>query len=198
MKKLNFIIGKRQIMITALLFILSIAAFLNWQFATGDQAITVMDVPEETNKTNSPNEESNSQKYGEPELVSNNNYFTVAKLNKKTANDENLENLNKIIKSNNSTEEQREKATKQAMKHIERCEKETSIENQVMGKLSKNCIAYLDQNDDQEKLNVHIQIENLDTKNVAIIKNIAQDVTKLNASNITITPVALRNKQPER
>lgn len=198
MKKLNFIIGKRQLMITALLLFLSVAAFLNWQFATGDQTVTVMDVPEENNKISSSAEESNSQKYGEPELVSNNNYFTIAKLNKKNSNDENLDNLNRVIKSTNSTNEQKEKATEQALKHIERCEKETSIENQVRGKLAKDCIAYLDQNDGQEKLNIHVQIENLDAKNVAIIKNIAQGVTKLSASNITITPVAEKNKQPQR
>jgi len=45
-KKFNLVIGKRQIVIASLLVTLSVAAFLNWQFATGDQAVTVMDVSE--------------------------------------------------------------------------------------------------------------------------------------------------------
>jgi len=64
MKKFNLIIGKRQIIIVALLITLSVAAFLNWQFATGDQAITV------TEDSTSEKKEEGSQNYGEAELVS--------------------------------------------------------------------------------------------------------------------------------
>ena len=177
MKKLNIIIGKKQIIIAALLVTLSTAAVLNWYYATGDNAVTVMDTTNKAKDENKNEKNDNTEKYGTTELVSNNNYFTIAKLNKKASDDEKYEQFNKVIESSGTTKEQKDKATEQALKHVEKSEKEYSIENQILGKGFKNCVAYIDP--EQEKVNIYVGTNNLDAKKAAQIKDIAQDIKKL-------------------
>ena len=103
MKKFNFIIGKRQIMVSTLLLILAIAAYLNW-LAAGDQAITVMDVihPKKTeiSSQNNDAETDSANTYGATELVSGqstNDYFNQAKLQKTASHAETSDELNRLI-----------------------------------------------------------------------------------------------------
>ena len=196
MKKLNIIIGKKQIIIAALLVTLSTAAVLNWYYATGDNAVTVMDTTNKAKDENKNEKNDNTEKYGTTELVSNNNYFTIAKLNKKASDDEKYEQFNKVIESSGTTKEQKDKATEQALKHVEKSEKEYSIENQILGKGFKNCVAYIDP--EQEKVNIYVGTNNLDAKKAAQIKDIAQDITKLPSSNIIVTPVLEKNNTTEK
>lgn len=188
-KKLNLVIGKRQIIIVALLITLSVAAFLNWQFATGDQAITVMDVDEKTKKE----EENNSTRnYGEAELVNKNenkfkkntNYIKQAKLDRNSSYDEAIENNNKLSNSQNLTQEERDKVIDQSINLTEKKNQQESIENQIKNKnFVEDCIAYIDDN----RVSVVVKSKNLSAEEVAQIKDIVCGVTKFSASNIVIT-----------
>lgn len=188
-KKLNLIIGKRQIVIVALLITLSVAAFLNWQFATGDQAITVMDVDERTKKEE---ESSTTRNYGEAELVNKNenkfkknaNYIKQAKLDRNSSYDEAIENNNKLSNSQNLTQEERDKVIDQSINLTEKRNKEESIENQVKNKnFVEDCISYIDDN----RVNVIVKAKSLSSEEVAQIKDITCGVTNFSASNIVVT-----------
>ena len=188
-KKLNLIIGKRQIVIVALLITLSIAAFLNWQFATGEQAITVMDIDEKTKKED---ENSKSRNYGEAELVNKNenkfqkgrNYIKQARLDRNAAYDEAIENNNKLSSSQNLTQEERDKVIEQSITLTERKNQQDSIENQIKNKkLVEDCISFIDEN----RVNVYVETKNLSSEEVAQIKDIACSVTNFSASNVVVT-----------
>lgn len=194
-KKLNLIIGKKQIIIVALLFTLSLAAFLNWQFASTDQAVTVMDVSEKTkSKEKEKNSKQNNQKYGEAELVSKtqdkklkNNYIKQAKLDKDAAFDESIENNNKILSSTNLEQEEKSKILDQTLELTERKNKEESIEGQIKNKNFVNdCVAYIE----DSRANVFVETKNLNQEQATQIKDIVCGVTNFSASNVTITPVS--------
>lgn len=193
MKKLNLIIGKRQIVIVTLVIILSFAAFLNWKFATGDQAVTVMDVSNKTEKKENENQKSNenenSPTYGEAELVNKtqqrNNYIKQAKLDRDSAYDEAIENNNKLISSNSLNQEEKSKVIDQSMQLTQRKTQQESIENQIKSKdFVEGCIAYIEDG----KVNVVIKATDLNNK-IPEIKDIVQTVTNFPASNITVTPI---------
>ena len=188
-KKLNLIIGKRQIVIVALLITLSVAAFLNWQFATGDQAITVMDVDENTKKDE---ENSNVRNYGEAELVNKNenkfkkngNYIKQAKLDRNSAYDEIIENNNKLLSSQNLTQEERDKVIEQSINLTEKRNQQESIENQIKNKkFIEDCVVYIDDN----RVSVIIKAKDISKEEIAQIKDIVCGVTNFSASNVVIT-----------
>ena len=190
MKKLNLIIGKRQIIIITLLITLGIAAALNFQFATSDQAVTVMDISDKNDKNSSTkkaNNETTNPTYGEAEAVSNNNYFTRARLTQKACQDEKKENLNKLLSSQNLTQEQRAEITDKALKLNEQNSQINSIVSQVKSKGFENCIAYIDETNGTAQVTVGVK-DNIEPDEVAQIKNIVVDVTGFSASNIVVNP----------
>lgn len=191
MKKFNFIIGKRQIMISTLILILAIAAYLNW-LAAGDQSITVMDVltpkKTETNSQNIENEEESNSNYGTAELVSSQtttDYFNQAKLQKTTSHAETSDALQQIIDSKTTSDDNRNEATQQALKLAESEKKENSIENQVRTKGFEDCVAYVD----KDNVNVVVKTKEMNPTQAAQIKDIIVNVTKEKPCNIVITPM---------
>lgn len=189
-KKFNLVIGKRQIVIASLLVTLSVAAFLNWQFATGDQAVTVMDVSEKTKKDE---EESSSSNYGEAELVSKNtdkktnekNLLQQARLDRATSMEDAIDNTNNILKNQNLTEAERNKAIEQSLQLTKKKNKQEAIESQIKTKnVVNDCISYIDDN----RVNVIVETDNLTDEKVAQIKDSVVSVTNAPASNIVVTP----------
>ncbi len=184
MKKINLIIGKRQIILSSLVLILGIAVYLNWQFSVGDDgAISVMDVLG-TGKTQT----SSAQNYGEAELVSTpkiNDYFTQARLDKKNSHDEAAEDINKLLSSSEISSDQRANATAQVLKITEMNEQETSIENQVKAKGFEDCVAYVE----ADRVNVTVKVKDMNAQQASQIKDIIVSTTGVSASNIVITPI---------
>ncbi len=190
MKKLNLIIGKKQIVIVALLVTLSVAAFLNWQFATGDQAVTVMDLSNQNEKKET------AQNYGEAELVnknestkneSTNEYIKKAILEKQRSYDETIEQNNKLINSENIPDEDRKKIIDQNLNLANKLEKEKSIEDQIKSKnLAKGSVTYIENGN----VNTLVDSKQLNEQEVAQIADIINKTTGIESSKITITPVS--------
>ncbi len=191
-KKFNLVVGKRQIVIASLLVTLSVAAFLNWQFATGDQAVTVMDVSEKTKKDE---EESSSSNYGEAELVSKttdkktnkieNNLLKQARLDRATTMADAIDNTNNILKNQNLTETERNKAIEQSLQLTKKKNKQEAIESQIKTKnVVDDCVSFIEDN----RVNVIVETDNLTDEKIAQIKDSVVSVTNAPASNIVVTP----------
>lgn len=72
MKKLNMIVGKKQIVLASLVMILGVAVYLNWQFAKNDGQFDLTTGNTVSNKN-----------YGDAALVNQtDDYFTQAHLDK--------------------------------------------------------------------------------------------------------------------
>ena len=214
-KKLNLIIGKRQIIIVSLLVTLSVAAFLNWQFATGDQSIAV-------------DEKKDSTTYGETALVGKNTKIKEQNDNKQSSNkltnfieqikttrdntyEQKIEDNKEIIDSDRLKSETIEAAAKEnkklfnyqkASKHIE-----TELMGKSKGKFKKTAVVIsTDQNNDNKmdeqnndnkiKVNVYIETPNqkIDEDLMILIRDTVTKNIDIEASGITITPVVSMNK----
>ncbi len=215
MKKLNFIIGKRQIMISTLLLILAVAAYLNWQFATNEQSISVMDVLNPKKTQTSPqsvelntNYESN---YGEAELVSNKvpvetedenqnetktDYFTQAKMQKDASRAETREELQKTQNMPNISPETKAEAQRQNLNLATIEQQENEIDSQVKANGFADCITYVTNKNTNSKdtpdpkVSVIVKTEQMTQAQAATIKDIVVGVTQTEARHITVTPVA--------
>ena len=187
MKKLNMIIGKKQIIVASLVLILGVAVYLNWQFASSQEALTVADV---LGSGSSMQTASSPSTYGEAELVSNQNiaetdYFTQARLDKQEAEDEEADAISTILSSNDLTEDERANATAQSMQLAQAASYETDIENQVKAKGFEDCIAYVE----ADRVNVTVKANDLNASQAAQIKDIIVSVTGVDPSCIVVTPV---------
>ncbi len=196
MKKLKLIVGKRQIVIVALLVTLSVAAFLNWQFATGDHAVTVMDSSDKSANNEEENKENskNSQNYGEAELVSKNensksDFIKQTRLNKAAAYDEEIENVNKLINNKNLNETDKNDLTKQLMDIISKKETETTVENEIKSKdFIEDALVFIENKNDSA--NAYIKSKNnLNQEQTTQITDIIARVTNFSSSNIIVTPI---------
>lgn len=188
MKKLNMIIGKKQIIVASLVLILGVAVYLNWQFASSQEALTVADIL--GTGSSSMQTVSNPSTYGEAELVSNQNvavtdYFTQARLDKQEAEDEAADAISTILSSNDLTEDERANATTQSMQLAQAASYETDIENQVKAKGFEDCIAYVE----ADRVNVTVKAADLNASQAAQIKDIIVSVTGVDPSCIVVTPV---------
>lgn len=188
MKKLHMIIGKRQIIVASLVLVLGVAIYLNWQFAGSEEALTVADVLGSGSSSSQTTESSST--YGEAELVSGSNvseddYFTQARLDKKRAEDEAADALSTALNSGTLSDEEKANATEQSMQLAQMASYETDIENQVKAKGFEDCVAYVE----ADRVNVTVKAEDLDASQAAQIKDIIISTTGVDASCIVVTPV---------
>lgn len=176
------IIGKRQIIVAALVLILGMAVYLNWQFASKDEALTVADVLGVQTQTSS------GPTYGQAEQVNaqpTNDYFAKARLDKQASRDQATDSINVLLAGDNITEAQRTDATNKAMQIAKMSDNEASIENQVKAKGFQECVAYVE----DERVNVTVKSEDITSQQAAQIKDIIVGVTNISPSGIVITPV---------
>lgn len=182
-KKLHMIVGKRQIIIASLVLILGVAVYLNWQFSSGNKALTVADIFGTKQETST----SSASTYGQAELVNStaNNYFEQARLEKKQTQDEQSDTINTLLNSNNLSDEEKSKLSQQATNISKNKEEESSIENQVKAKGFEDCVAYVD----SDRVNVTVKASDLTVEQAAQIKDIILGVTNIDPSGIVVTPV---------
>jgi len=179
LKKFNFsaILGKKQIILASLVFILAIAIYLNWQFAGQDFALTEL-----------PATQSESEKnYGDTALVGVNNesYFAEARLNRQKSRDEASDTISDMLKDTQLSDEQLSEAANQALVLTMAIENESKIENLIKAKGFVECVAYLD----GVNCNVVVKTEGLTEAEAAQIKDIILTNSQINVENITITEV---------
>lgn len=181
-KKLNVIIGKKQIIVASLVLILGVAVYLNWQFAGSDQALTVADIFGTGNQTSS------NANYGQAELVSENSisdYFTQARLSKQKTRDEQTDSLTTMLNSTSLSDTDKATISAQAVAMSNYAQAETNIENQVKAKGFEDCVAYVD----GDRVNVTVKASDMTAEQAAQIRDIILGETSVDVSNIVVTPV---------
>ena len=171
------IVGKRQIILAALVLALGTAVALNWKFASDDFTLS-----QEAGK-NYGDAQYVDNKTDETEPADDSDYFTQARLTRKTTRDEAVETLKKIMQDENSTDEQKNEATVKANALSDNIETEGTIENLVKAKGFEDCLAYID----EDSANVVVKTQGLDETQAAQIADIIVSETNLKMENISIT-----------
>ncbi|WP_159438226.1 SpoIIIAH-like family protein [Massiliimalia massiliensis] len=200
--KANFVIGKKQIILAALVVLLGGAVYVNYLYADKGDDYLVTDVLNQTSQTESAaetggevtsaatdGERLEGKNYGDAQLVGGevtaSEYFEKAQLERTKARDEAVETVKSVLENSDASAEEVAEATSQIVEISQQIEDESKIENLIKAKGFAECVVYLD----GETANVVVQTSGLKVEEAAQIKNIVLSQKDIKAENITIQEV---------
>ncbi|MCD8328595.1 MAG: SpoIIIAH-like family protein [Ruminococcus sp.] len=182
MKKFNFIIGKKQIILTCLTLILGAAIYVNY-VVSDSNTISETEVVENSSKT-----------YGTAAFVSETtdesededvDYFEQARLDRLESRDTAIQTLQSILNGGDSTEEEQAVAAKSAEAVSNYIEKESTIESLLLAAGFEDAVVYLD----EDGANIVVKSGDLDADSIAQIKDILLSEVEVESENIRIFDV---------
>lgn len=191
--KMNAIIGKRQIILAALVLGLGIAVYLNWQYSNAS-----LDLPV-TNAIGGEGAEYGEARFvdgeinNEEDLVAEVNamqdeeetFFVEAKLSRQKARDEAVDTLAVMLQDAALDADQKADLAARATGLADSIEKEGKIENMIKAKGFHEVMVYYD----TERADVILKTEGLTSEQAAQIKDIILKETEIPAENISIVEI---------
>lgn len=174
----SMIIGRKQIILAALVLALGAAVFLNFRFNQNAATTATGAV---------------SNNYGEAKYVTNqsgsavsgaSDYFSQARLERQKAHDEALETLQSVVSGTSATDAQKQQVAAGVTQLASNIKAESDIETLVLAKGFKNCVAVIGDSD----VNIIVQPKSatLSQADVAQIDEIVIQHTKFTADKIKI------------
>ncbi|MGW8114501.1 SpoIIIAH-like family protein [Caproicibacterium sp. NSD3] len=145
--------GKRQVILAALVVALGAAVYLNWQFAGGNtvqmagttasekelgQAQLVNADPSTSSVADSSEEMTTSSA-----ASSSSDSFTQARLTRQKARDQSVELLEKVTSDVSSSEDAKKEAVTKAAEIAQNIQQENNAENLIKAKGFNDCVVYL-------------------------------------------------------
>lgn len=180
---MNMLVGKRQIILLALVLALGAAVYLNWEYAKLDSEIT---------PTMGGTEVQEVKNYGDAQFVSDDMestygeaYFTEAKVSRTRSRDEAIETLAELLKDAELSTEQRTELALKAAELAKSIEVEGKIENLIKSKGFADCMVYYD----TERVDVIVKTTGLTEAEVMQMRDIIVRETSMAAENISIVEV---------
>ena len=173
------LLGKRQIVLSALVVALGLAIYLNWQYANANVATD--------GKLDSSS--SSTKNYGEAELVNNDvsgssdSYFAQVRVQRQQTRDEAIETIKNIFNSTSINADEIAAATTTAASITDAMQKETEIESLIKAKGFEDCVVFLN----NDKASIVVKTQGLLASEAAQIKDIVVSVANTAAGNITIS-----------
>lgn len=176
--KMNVIVGKKQIVLAALVLCLSLAVYLNWVYSDSNIGLPV---------TNSVED---ARSYGDAQYVAGSGedaeaFFAEAKLTRQRTRDEAVQTLQSLIESETVSAEQRTELALRAADMATAIEKEGKIENLIKSKGFTECMVYYD----TERVDVIVKTSGLLSNEVAQMKDIIVREVSVPDENIAIIEV---------
>lgn len=181
--KMNMILGKKQIMLSALVMVLGIAVYLNYQYSkVGGEEFPLTEAvsAEVTDESVWEEGQEDLETYGEA-------YFAEAKLSRSRSRDEAVEALTGMLSEADLDAEQRAGLAMEAAALARSIETEGKIENLIKAKGFAECMAYYD----TEKVDLVVKTdgEGLSEEEVARMQDIVLAEADIPAENIRIVEV---------
>ncbi len=184
--KMNLIVGKKQIVLSALVLALGVAVFLNYQYSqVGEGEFPLSDAAaaaaEGSDLLLDPNgEELSEEVYGEA-------YFAEAKLSRSRSRDEAVEALATMLGEAELETAQKAELALQAAALARSIETEGKIENLLKAKGFEECMVYYD----TEKVDIIVKsaAEGLTDEQVAQMQDVVLGEVELPAEKIRIVEV---------
>ncbi len=178
MKRLNLIIGKKQLAVAGLTVLLGTAVAVN--FAVGSTA--KQDITEPAAQTSGTN-------YGEAQLVSANAdssaYFAQARIDKQASRDEAAEVLASMYQGGDLTADELSLVADDALELSALIESENTIESMLKAQGFTEALCYLSDN----SANIIVQTDGLDAAGAAKIKSTLLSEYEVSSDAITIVEV---------
>jgi hypothetical protein len=194
---MNMIIGKRQIILAALVVGLGIAVYLNWQYTNQTFELPVTDMLERMD---------GGANYGEAQYVDsqqsiseleadlrepdfseadNESFFVEAKLSRQKARDEAVETLAVMLSDAALSAEQKTDLARRATDLANSIEVEGKIENLIKAKGYTDVMVYYD----AARADIMVRTAGLMAEDVVKIKDIVLKETDIPAENIAIIEI---------
>jgi len=212
--KANVILGKKQIVIAALVLILGAAVYLNWQFAdvpstptggvvsgSGDESAPSDTGGEESlaetnggtqqsDEAQESAESSGKKVLGEAtfvnaQVLSGDAYFASARLARSKARDEAIATISAVLDDDALTEDDKKEASAKAMSITDAIEAESRIENLIKAKGFADCMVYIT----EQSASVVVKSDGLTQDQATQIKNIVVSEGDIKGENISITEI---------
>lgn len=197
---MNVIMGKRQIILGALVIALGLAVYLNWSFSEAGNDLTATGLSASSDKNygdaqyvggsglNADDAMSAAADGGDTSSIQTaegSEYFVSARLTREQSRQEALDVLKDVLSDVKVDEAAQTEAIAASAKIAESIELEAKAENLIKAKGFADCMVYLDDG----KANVVVQAEELAESQVMQIKDIVSSTANISASNITIVQV---------
>lgn len=179
MKRINLIIGKKQLVIAGLTVLLGAAVAVNFAVDSASKQRLTQPVAEVAG-TN----------YGEAQLVSDtasdsDAYFAQARLDKQASRDEAAEVLRSMYQGGDLTADELSMVADDALKLSSLIESETKIETLLKAQGFDDALCYLSDN----TANIIVKTDELDAVGAAKIKNTLLSEYEVSSDGITIVEV---------
>ncbi len=180
--KMNMIISKRHIILSALVLALSIAVYLNWEYVkTNDSFVDSDKVAvsgEVAGEDMGDGELAQTAAYGEA-------YFAEAKLSRTKSRDEAMDAMKYMLEDASLDSEQMAQLTLEAAAIAESIETEGKIENLIKARGFADCMVYLE----SDKIDVLVKCEGMTDAEAAQIKDVILGEVELPTENISIIEI---------
>lgn len=194
MKKPTVIIGKKQIILSALTLILGVAVYLNYVLADGNtllpnETANRGDTLSSVSDSETVNGKEHLDTYGAAELVNGSasedvsaDYFAQARLEKQTSRDTAVETLQSIIGGGDLSEEEMVVNAIDAVSISRLIESESVIESLILAQGFQDCVVYIDGN----TAKIVVESNGLEPAQAAAIKDIVLTEADIPAEGIRI------------
>lgn len=180
---MNMILGKRHIVLAALVLALGIAVYLNWSFSSGDGDFAVSGTLDEGKNYGDAQYVDAPEKGGEIETASTSQFFSEARVTRQKSRDEAVEALTQMFQDAELTDMQKAELAVKASAVADAIETEGKIENMLKAKGFSDCLVYID----GDRVDAVIKTGGLLKEEVARIKDILVEETGAAADDISIT-----------
>ena len=180
-KRVNMIIGKKQLVLMSLTCVLALAIYANYLMGQSPNGLI--------------NSTERTENYGDTQFVSgditpqnnesSDEYFTKARLERQQSRDETIETIKTFMNGGDVTSEELQVMAVEALEYTTLAEKESEIETVIKSQGYEDCMVYLD----GTNANILVKTSGLDATMAAQIKGALLDKVDVLAENITIVEV---------
>ena len=195
MKKPTVIIGKKQILLSALTLLLGGAVYLNYVLADGNGLLDPTLLRTDPDAVTAA-EADDLANYGTAEMVSaaasKSDYFAQARLDRQSSRDYAVQTLQSILGGGDLSKDEMVTNAIDAVNLSKQSEKESVIENLILSQGFSDCVVYLD----GQTAKVVVESSGLKPDQAAAIKEIVLSESDVAAEGIRIFEVA-SGEQPE-
>ncbi|MGX8701442.1 SpoIIIAH-like family protein [Caproiciproducens sp.] len=188
--------GKRQLVLAALIVALGAAVYLNWQFSGDNQLLATNAVTStadhefgEAQLADAPVSGSSKTASGSSSSVQANapaaSYFSEARLSRQKARDTAVELLEKVLTDAKSSDAAKKDAVAQATVIAQNTLKENNAESLIKAKGFSDCVVFLQ----NSECNVVVKTNDSSQNNAIVIKDIVSGQSGVSYDKIKIVEV---------
>ena len=180
--KMNMIISKKHIILSALVLALSLAVYLNWEYVKTNGDFVNSDLLATGGEVTDPQTGENG---AEPTAAYGEAYFAEAKLSRTKSRDEAMDALKYMLEDANLSSDKMAELTMEATDLAKTIETEGKIENLIKAKGFQECMVYLD----EDKIDVIVRCDEMTDSEAAQIKDVILGEVEMEDKNISIIEI---------